>query len=127
MWKYFFAWFPMVLIAIINGLFREKVIANKLNELQAHQLSTLSMIIFFGIYVWVLFKIFKPESTNQTLLIGLLWLVLTVIFEFLFGHYVVGHPWNKLLLDYNILKGRVWPLFLIWITISPYVIYHLQK
>ncbi|WP_338733470.1 hypothetical protein [Mangrovimonas cancribranchiae] len=127
MWKYFFAWFPMVLVAILNGLFREKVVANKFNELQAHQLSTLSMIVFFGIYVWVLFKIWQPESTNQTLLIGLLWLVLTVIFEFLFGHYVVGHSWSKLLLDYNILKGRVWGLFLIWITVSPYVIYHLQK
>ena len=127
MWKYIIAWFPMIFIAIANGLFREKFLASRLNELQAHQMSTASMIILFGIYVWILFKIWSPMSANQAIFIGLIWLLLTVIFEFLFGHYVAGHSWDKLLNDYNILQGRVWILVLIWISISPYIIYQLQK
>lgn len=127
MWKYVIAWFPMIIIAIGNGLFREKFLANRLSELQAHQLSTASMIVLFGIYVWILFKIWTPISASQAIIIGLIWLVLTVVFEFLFGHYVAGHSWDKLLHDYNILKGRVWLLVLIWITIAPYIIYQIQK
>ena len=127
MWKYILAWFPMIIIAIANGLFREKILTNRLNELQAHQLSTAIMIILFGIYVWILFKIWYPTSLNQAIIIGLIWLVLTVFFEFLFGHYVAGHSWERLLQDYNILKGRVWLLVLIWISIAPYIIYQLQK
>lgn len=127
MWIYILAWFPMVFIAIANGLFREKFLVNHLNELQAHQLSTASMILLFGIYVWILFKIWFPVSDNQVLCIGLIWLLLTVAFEFLFGHYVAGHSWEKLLHDYNILQGRVWVLVLIWITIAPYIIYQMQK
>jgi hypothetical protein len=127
MWKYIIAWFPMIIIAIANGLFREKVLVGRLNELQAHQASTASMIVLFGIYVWVLFKIWQPESINQVIMIGLLWLILTVVFEFLFGHYVAGHSWEKLLQDYNIAKGRVWVLVLIWVTIAPYIIYQLQN
>ncbi len=126
MWKYFIAWFPMIILAIVNGFFREKVLVEKLNELQAHQMSTISMILLFGIYVWILFKIWPAESSKQALFIGLLWLMLTVIFEFLFGHYVMGHTWDKLLHDYNILEGRVWILILVWITISPYVINQLK-
>ncbi|MCA0153153.1 hypothetical protein [Winogradskyella vincentii] len=127
MWRYIIAWFPMIIIAIANGLFREKVIRNKLNELQAHQISTATMIVLFGIYVWVLFKILNPSSEIQAIKIGLLWLVLTIIFEFTFGHYVAGHSWNRLFQDYNIFQGRVWVLVLIWITIAPYIIYQLQK
>ena len=127
MGKYIVAWFPMIIIAIANGLFREKFLAGRLNELQAHQASTASMILLFGIYVWVLLKIWEPETTNQALMIGVFWLLFTVIFEFLFGHYIVGHSWNKLLHDYNIVKGRVWILVLIWVAIAPYVIYKLQK
>jgi len=126
MWKYILAWFPMIFIAIANGLFREKFLANHLSELRAHQLSTVSMIALFGVYVWILFKIWEPMSTGQAIIIGLIWLVLTVVFEFLFGHYVAGHSWNKLLYDYNILKGRIWILILIWITIAPYIIYQIQ-
>jgi hypothetical protein len=127
MWKYIIAWFPMIVIAIANGLFREKFLANRFNELQAHQISTVSMIVLFGVYVWFLFKFWSPISSNQTLIIGLIWLCLTVIFEFLFGHYVAGHSWERLLQDYNIIKGRVWVLVLIWITIAPYVIYLIQE
>lgn len=126
MWKYILAWFPMILIAIANGLFREKFLTNHLKELQAHQISTASMIVLFGVYVWILFRIWFPISTNQTFYIGLIWLLLTVCFEFLFGHYVAGQSWNKLLLDYNFLQGRVWVLVLIWVTFAPYIIYRIQ-
>ena len=127
MLKYIWAWFPMIVIAIANGIFREKVLANHLNELRAHQVSTASMIVLFGMYVWVLFCIWLPTSANQAIGIGLIWLVLTVLFEFLFGHYIVGHSWEKLLADYNIFKGRVWVLVLIWISVAPLIIYQLRK
>lgn len=127
MLKYILAWFPMILIAIANGLFREKFLTIRFNELQAHQISTASMIVLFGVYVWVLFKIWFPISSNQTVIIGLAWLVLTIIFEFLFGHYVAGHSWSKLLYDYNIFQGRVWILVLVWISIAPYIVYQLQR
>lgn len=115
----------MIFIAIANGLFRERFLANRLSELQAHQLSTASMIVLFGIYVWIVFRIWTPMSASQAITIGLIWLVLTVIFEFLFGHYVAGHSWDRLLQDYNILEGRVWILVLVWITIAPYIMYHI--
>lgn len=127
MWKFILAWFPMIFIAIANGLFREKVLTSRLNELQAHQMSTATMIVLFGVYVWILFKVWCPVSSNQAITIGFLWLALTIFFEFLFGHYVVGHSREKLLNDYNLLQGRVWILVLIWITISPYLIYQIQN
>lgn len=127
MWKYFVAWFPMVFMAIANGLFREKFLANYLNELHSHQVSTASFVLLFGIYVWILFMLWPPISSNQVVLISLTWLILTVIFEFLFGHYIAGHSWEKLLQDYNILQGRIWALVLIWIVIAPYIIYQIQK
>ncbi len=127
MWTYILAWFPMVPIAIANGLFREKIMVNRFGELLAHQLSTATMILLLGGYIWALFRMWPPTSADQTLWIGLLWLVLTVAFEFLFGHYVAGHPWEKLLHDYNILQGRVWILVLVWIAVAPYVLYQLQK
>ncbi len=49
----------------------------------------------------------------------LAWLGLTVAFEFLFGHYAMGHTWSRLLQDYKLLEGRVWVLLLIWVTMAP--------
>ena len=113
----------MVLIAILNGIAREAWYANHLPELRAHQVSTLTAMVLFGIYIWVIIRVWRPESSRQAMLIGLIWLALTVAFEFLFGHFVMGHPWSRLLHDYNILEGRVWSVLLLWITVAPYVFY----
>lgn len=43
---------------------------------------------------------------------GAVWVCLTVTFEFIFGRFVVGEPWDILLADYKIWEGRLWPLVL---------------
>lgn len=127
MWKYILAWVPMVVIAVANALLREKVLAKRLSELRAHQVSTATGVLLFGIYIWVLIRIWRPESPGQAVIIGLTWLGLTVAFEFLFGHYVVGHPWSRLLHEYNLFAGRVWVIILIWVTLAPYIFYRLER
>jgi hypothetical protein len=121
--RYILAWLPMVLIAIINAMFREAGYKRFMSELRAHQVSTLTAIILFGLYIWALTRLWPLQSAGQALLIGLIWLTLTVAFEFLFGHYVMGNAWERLFHDYNLRAGRVWVLVLIWITIAPYVFF----
>ena len=116
---YALAWLPMVLIAILNGIMREYFFAQKLSELHAHQLSTATLILILGIYIWTLTKFWRLTSSEQAFKIGLLWLGLTVSFEFLFGHYVMGHAWHRLLHDYNVFAGRIWGLVLVWIAVAP--------
>jgi hypothetical protein len=60
-----------------------------------------------------------PRGESDALLIGLFWVVLTVAFEFLAGHYVFGNAWQKLFADYNIVRSRIWLLVLITSLISP--------
>jgi hypothetical protein len=46
---------------------------------------------------------------------------LTVLFEFVFGHYVLGNSWDVLLADYRIWQGRLWSLVLISEAIAPVI------
>jgi len=117
----------MVFIAIANGALREGCYGEHLSELRAHQVSTVTGILLFGVYIWVLLRLWKPESAGQALTIGLMWLGMTVAFEFLFGHYVAKRPWSDLLHDYNLLAGRVWVVVLVWVTIAPYLFYGLHE
>ena len=127
MWKYVLAWIPMVFIAIINGAIREGWYGRHVSELHAHQVSTATGVLPFGGYIWVLLRIWRPASARQALIIGLVWLGMTVAFEFLFGHYVAKRPWSDLLHDYNLFAGRVWLVVLVWVTIAPYLFYRLQQ
>jgi hypothetical protein len=127
MWKYALAWFPMVAIAIANGALRESWYGQHLAELTAHQLSTLTAILLFGIYIWFVVRFWPPTSKAEAIAIGLLWLVMTIVFELLFGHFVAGHAWERLLQDYNLLAGRVWVLVLVWVAVAPYLFVRMSK
>ncbi len=124
--RYTFAWLILLVAAILNGALREAAYKNHLGELRAHQISTLTGIILFAVIVWALSRWWPLQSAKQAWSVGFLWLAMTLAFEFLFGHFVMGHPWAKLLHDYNLLAGRVWLLVLIWTTIAPYVFYKLR-
>jgi hypothetical protein len=124
---YALSWIGMVILAILNGAVREKTYGPFMRELSAHQLSTLIGLILFGLYIWVLSGIYRIESSSQAFVIGGMWLMMTILFEFIFGHFVMGHPWRKLFHDYNIVKGRVWLLVLIWTAVAPYVCYRVRS
>ena len=119
-------WIPMVFIAILNGIIRNSVYQKYTGELSAHQISTFTIIVLIGIYTWFIIPFLKLQFVRQAIAVGLMWLILTIAFEFIFGHFVVGHPWSKLLADYNIWDGRLWILVLIWTTIAPFVIFKLR-
>jgi len=121
--RYSLLWFVLAIIAIVNGVLREQTYGKILSNLSAHQLSTVTGVIFSGLFVFYIHRIWPIESSSQAWAIGAIWLVSTIIFEFGFGHYIAGHSWGYLLNDYNIIQGRVWPVFLIWVLIMPVLIH----
>jgi hypothetical protein len=48
--KYFFAWFGMMVLAIINGGLRDFVYKSHVGDLSAHQISTVMLIVLFAGY-----------------------------------------------------------------------------
>lgn len=124
--KYVFAWFPMVFIAIVNGVLREKGYAPHMSELHAHQLSTLTSVMLFGVYIFGVNRLMRFTSARQAILVGITWVFMTIVFEFVFGHYVMGMEWSRLLHDYNLSSGRIWSLLLLWVLFAPYIFYRLK-
>jgi hypothetical protein len=125
--KYAIAWIPMVFIAVANGAIRQLGYEKLLGELSAHQLSCLMGIILFLLYTWCLSLYWPIESSRQAFTIGLIWLTLTIAFEFLFMHYGAKVPWERLFHDYNILDGRLWVLVLIALLLLPYGVFKLRS
>ena len=116
-------WLGLLLLAIINGVIRDFIYLKKFGEHKAHQLSTIILLLLITTYSYFVFGYWKLHSENEAILVGILWLILTLAFEFLFGHFVAKHSWKKLLANYNVFAGNLWTLILIWTAIVPFVYY----
>ena len=125
--RYLLAWVAMLVIAIANGILRQTTFAKVLPELRAHQLSTLVGSLLIGLFIWLVIRAWPPSSGRQALVIGFTWLLLTVAFEFFMGLVLLHKPLHQVLQDYNLPAGRVWVLFLAWLTVAPWLFFRIRS
>lgn len=122
LFKIFFTWLAFVPIAVVNGSLRQLWYQKYTGELVGHQTSTLTGALAFVILTYFMIGDKAVKLSGEQLLgVGVFWLLLTIVFEFGMG-FVAGRSWSYMLADYNILEGRLWPLFLLVIVLTPYFI-----
>ena len=114
-------WVLFVLVAILNGLGRETLLTPYLGEQVSHVISCFTGSLLFFLMSLGLVPFLGVSDTSQLWFVGGFWVILTVLFEFLFGHYVLGYPLSRLLADYNVLKGRLWIIVLLTVAFSPVI------
>lgn len=67
------------------------IYAQKLGEYRGPVISSLISISYTIVIMYLFVKNVRPYMTkSDLLLIGTFWLIITIIFEFVFGHYVAG-------------------------------------
>ncbi len=125
--RYVLAWFPMLVIAIANGALRQLTYARVMSEPHAHQLSTIIGSVCIGAFIWYVIRTWPPSSSRRALLIGFLWGILTVVFESFMGLILQHLSLQQVLHEYNLLAGRVWTLFLIWLVVAPWLFFRIRQ
>lgn len=112
-------WCVILLFAVLNGGLREALLLPAFGVPLAQILSGLLLALITLALSFVLVPRIGPLRRAQAMRIGLLWLVLTLGFEFGFGFWVQGHSWSELLAAYTFKDGNLWPLVLVVIFVAP--------
>ena len=117
----FLVWFVLMGVEFCHGAVRTLFLSPLLGDYAARQVSvfTGSILIIFVAYIFIHW--IRAGSAVSQIAVGVLWLILTIAFEAGFGHYVFNLPWEAVLEEFNLLKGRMMPLGLIVLTFSPMI------
>ena len=112
-------WLALAALAILNGLFRSLVMTPWIGDPAGHLISTALLCVAIFVVTWCTISWIGPSTRRGALLIGVLWVGMTIAFEFVAGHYLFGNSWEKLFTDYNVARGRVWSLVLVATLLAP--------
>jgi hypothetical protein len=114
-------WLILIAAEIIHGILRGIFLVPRVGEFRSSQIgvftgSLIILVIALALVRWI-------GATRSSVLLGIggLWLVLTLAFEFLFGHFIAGASWERLLADYNILNGGLLPFGMIVLALLPWI------
>ncbi|HYQ88492.1 MAG TPA: hypothetical protein VEU09_02575 [Candidatus Binatia bacterium] len=112
-------WFILLVLAVANGTFRTAILIPRVGERAGHIISTILLSLLILATAWLTIGWIHPATFYAAVLIGIVWLGLTVLFEFGAGHFVFHQPWERLIADYDLTKGRIWVLVLIVTVKAP--------
>ena len=112
-------WLGIALLAVLNGGFREAVLKRSMGVALAHVVSTLLLTAIIIAVAFVSIGWIGAETLWNAWMVGMVWVIATLAFEFLLGHFAFGNPWTKIVEDYNVSKGRVWILVPICTLFAP--------
>jgi len=113
-------WLLMMVIETIHGVLRNLLLVPLVGDLRARQFGVfIGSALILGIAV-LLIDWIRPSSVRELLVIGAMWLALTLAFEFGLGH-ALGRPWNALLSDYDLSRGGLLSIGMVVLALSPWL------
>ena len=117
----FIIWAIIAILEMLQGILRAKLLAPRTGDLRSRQIGVFTgSIIFFAVTMATLDWI-GVASPTQAFAVGGLWLICMLVFEFSVGHFIFHFSWKWLLNDFNLLKGRLLALGMIFLAMSPYL------
>jgi hypothetical protein len=112
-------WCLLVVLAVLNGGVRDTWLSPRLGDTVGRAISTVTLCGLIFLATWVTIGWIRPTTRAEALRVGVLWLALTLAFEFGVGHYGFGKSWRELLADYDLSRGRIWIAVLIVTLFAP--------
>jgi hypothetical protein len=114
-------WLLIVIAAIINGAIREKLLIPLIGSDVSIPLSGITLSVLVLIITYFTITFLGELKARVYVFIGLFWIILTVAFEYLFGHYVIGKTWYEINQIFSLRQGNLFIVALIVTASSPWV------
>ena len=120
-------WFLVIAAEIIYGILRAIALVPLAGEFRSNQIGVFTGSAIILVIACLTIRWIGATQRSQLLTVGAIWLVLTVAFEVLFGRFVVGLSWERIVADYNLLRGGLMPLGLLFLLFAPMIAGRLRK
>jgi hypothetical protein len=114
-------WLCIACLAILNGLIRDFLFAPLFGTAFALPLSGISLAVIVFAVTYLFIGFIGATSKKACFLVGTQWILMTLAFELLFGHFLAGKSWGELLQVFNLFNGDLFLLVLLVSLFSPYV------
>lgn len=120
-------WLLIAFIETIHGILRAKFLAPKVGDLRSRQIGVFTGSILIYIICLLTLDWIGPTSFIESSIIGVVWFILMLLFEFLVGHFIFHFPWKWLIDEYNLKKGRLLIIGMIFLLIVPTIVFNSHK
>lgn len=115
----FAVWLIIIAVETAHGVLRALLLVPIVGDFSARQLSVFTGSLLIFIVTLLLIKWIDAKSTVQLVMVGALWVILTILFEVMLGRLVLDLSWDRITEDYDITRGGLLGFGLMFMLVSP--------
>jgi hypothetical protein len=106
---------------VVHGIARTLFLAPTVGDFRARQLAVFSGSLLMLSITRLAIRWMQIATTRTLWGVGVMWVILTLAFEVGLGRLVFEYLWDRLLSDYNLLRGGLMPVGLGVMAMSPWM------
>lgn len=110
----------------VHGTWRWIFLRPRLGDFRSGQIGVFTGSVLFVLIVYFCEPWMALRSFAECLRVALLWVVLTLAFEWNFGRYVMGRSWESIAGEYNLFRGGLLPIGLAIFAMTPWIAWRLR-
>ncbi len=114
-------WLIFIMIESLNGTIRTLWLVPLLGDLRAHQISFAIGSLLILTIATIFVRWLNISNVTQSIGVGVLWMLLTVLFEVSLGRLAFGYSWAQIAADYDLRQGRLMLLGLLLLLFAPLI------
>ena len=120
-------WLVLIAAEMIHGVVRSILITPRVGDKRARQIGVVTgSLVNLGI-TRLFIQWIGAQTTRALVEIGVVWVVLTVVFEVAFGRLVMRSSWDRIRSDYDLAHRGLLPIGLAALAGSPLVAARLRR
>ncbi len=115
----FSVWLLIIFAESIHGTIRQVFLAPLIGDFNARRIAvfTAMILIFFIAYFFI--RWINTSSVKSLFAIGLMWVILTILFEFALGIFIFGYSRERMFEDYDLSRGGLMGFGLLFMFFAP--------
>jgi hypothetical protein len=114
-------WLVLIGAEMIHGIVRSVVLMPRVGDKRARQIGVFTGSLMNLGVTHLFSECIGARTVHARVVIGVVWVVLTVVFEVTFGRLVMRSSWERIRSDYDLAHGGLLPLGLVALAGSPLV------
>jgi hypothetical protein len=114
-------WLVLIGAEVAHGVLRTLYLTPRVGDLRARQIGVFIGSALILIIARLAARWLRARTGRAQLLVGGVWLALTLFFEVALGLVVLGYSWERVSSDYDIRRGGLLPFGLVVLALAPWL------
>ena len=117
----FVVWLAIVFVESVHGTLRQLFLAPLVGDFPARRIAFFVGMALIFLIAYLSIRWIRTENAKQLFAIGLMWAILTLLFEFGLGIFVLNYSRERMLEDYDVSRGGLMGFGILFMFFAPWL------